>query len=117
MRVNDDEFVLHEDHFDIDIEVLEKGDVSLKVIRKQLAATVLSEFEEDPLGSGNVAEDSTPELRFVNAPPMSRIALSRLAQPSFIQFTGALHMLDLVCSRSGRQILFKYVLTLLHIIG
>jgi hypothetical protein len=27
-----------------------------------------------------------------------------------------LHMLDLVCSRDGRQILFKYVLTLLHII-
>jgi len=117
VRVNDDDFVLHEDHLDIDVLVPEQGDVGLKVVRKQVAAAVLSELTEDPFGSGDVAKDSTPELRFVNAPPISCIALSRLAQPSFIQFTGALHMLDLVCSRPGRQILLKYVLTLLHIIG
>ena len=57
VRVNDDDFVLHEDHFDIDVEILEQGDVGLKVIRNNPAGAVLSELKENPPGGGDVAGD------------------------------------------------------------
>jgi len=52
VRVNDDDFVLHEDHLDVDVEVLEQGDVGLKVVGKQVSAAILSELEEDPPAAG-----------------------------------------------------------------
>ena len=76
VRVNNDDFVLHEDQLDVDIEVLKQGNVGLQVVRNNVAGAVLSELEKDPPGSGDVAKDGAPELRFVNAPAMSRIAFS-----------------------------------------
>ena len=72
--VDDDNFVLHENHFDINVEVLEKRNVGLNVIRDDPSRAVLRELEEDPPCSANVAKDGTPKLRFVNMPAMSCIA-------------------------------------------
>jgi hypothetical protein len=68
VRVNDDDFVSHEDHFDVDVEVLEQGDVGLKVVWDKSAGARRSKFEKDPLASRDVVNNSPSELGFVHAP-------------------------------------------------
>jgi hypothetical protein len=115
--VDDNDLLLLEDHFDINVEFGKQGDVRLEAIRQERIAAVLSEFEKDAPVAGNVANNGAAELGFMDVPPASRVALSRLAQTSFIEFTRSLHMLDLILCRQRWKILFKYVLALLHIIG
>jgi hypothetical protein len=116
MGVDDNNLVLHEDHFDVNVEVFEKGNVGLEMVGQSSGGTVLGKFKENAFSSRDMSDDSTPELGFVDAPPAIRITPGRLTQTCFIQFTGCLHMLDLTLFRQWWQVFIKYVLTLFHII-
>jgi hypothetical protein len=112
--VENNHLVIHEDHFDVNVGSIGEGNIGLEIFVEQ-AARAGSEFAEYAFTGLDMPDDGASKLGFVNL-PQENVSQGRMAERSFIDVAGVLHMLDLAVLRERRQILFKYVLTLLHII-